>query len=1030
MRKFWQYLLLAVTGLIIMILSPPLISQAKEVTASGLDANSCVIKDARGRIVSHSAALSPDKEYTINYNWRISNTARIQSGDTVHFYVPNNVEVVGDRSFDLAGSGSIGVCGVTSIKSGSHVGLITLNSRLQSMSQRNGFIRIGVIGAAPETPPEPTPTPTPTPTKPISMTKGVSWVDPNHPTKLNWTIRVNANGNTLDNPVIDDQLSDNQSFVPQSTRATDSLGQTLPVATVNTGSTLSFHLRTTVKRSFKITYQTTPNASYPAQSRSLETFTNAAVYHDDNGHNASANASIDRTLKEPEPTPTEPITMEKSVAWADPGTFTKINWALAISANKNKLVNPVIVDKLSANQSYVDGSVRVIDSTGQAATVSAETNGTEVEFKITGTFDTDLHVTYQTESDQPSGTETFANIAYYSDDNQNSATAQAEIDRTTEPTEPDKPGEEEPIDMTKTATWADPGKFTKIDWQLVVEPNDQKLANPVIVDTLSPNHSYLSGSAKITDTTGTAVPFTVETNGKVVTFKVTGTYTTALKVSYQTTTDNATGDETFENSAVYHDDNGNTATAQAALDREGPVVEPNNPDETTKPIAMTKLAAWTDPNDQTKINWGLEVAANGNKLVNPEIIDEFTNNQTFVDGSAKAYTASGTSIPLTITAKGTELTFKLSGTFTENLHLTYQTQTTKPTGAAIFDNAAIYQDDADNNASAEASIDRDELPVEPEQPVTKDIGMTKNAAWADPGAFTKIDWTIKIAANGNDLLNPKITDDSSTDLTYVDGSAKAIDSTGKVLPVKATVVGHQLVFTITGKLTNDFTLTYQTLAASGKDSFANAAIYEDDNDNNGSAHATVDRDEADTTPSEPDTTEPETPGQPQPEQPGTPQPEQPGVPAPEVPVNPEPEHPATTTPTYPAKPSKPSKPGITKPNKPSEPKPSRPSLAKPVKPSAEKPTVAPFKPSIATPTTAIPATSAPVTSQPSSQTAPAITNAATTNAPAETETPANALPGKRLPQTNEHPAIDLVMIGLVSFLLCLLLGSYSFHRHA
>ncbi|MFD1421469.1 hypothetical protein [Lactiplantibacillus songbeiensis] len=1023
MRKFWQYLLLAVTGLIIMILSPPLISQAKEVAASGLDANSCVIKDARGRVVSHSATLSPDKEYTINYNWKISNTIRIQSGDTVHFYVPANVEVVGDRSFDLAGSGNIGVCGVTSIKSGSHVGLITLNSRLQSMSQRSGFIRIGVIGAAPETPPEPTPTPTPT--KPISMTKGVSWVDPTNPTKLNWTIRVNANGNTLDNPVIDDQLSDNQSFVPQSTRATDSLGQTLPVATVNNGSSLSFHLRTTVKRSFKITYQTTPSTPYPARSRSLETFTNAAVYHDDNGHNASANASIDRTLKEPEPTPTEPITMQKSVAWADPGTFTKINWALAISANKHKLVNPVIVDKLSANQSYVDGSVRVTDSAGKAATVSASTNGTEVEFKVTGTFDSDLHVTYQTESDQPSGTETFDNVAYYSDDNQNSATAQAEIDRTTEPTEPEKPGATEPIDMTKTATWADPGKFTKIDWHLVVEPNDQKLANPVIVDTLSPNHSYLSGSAKITDTTGTAVPFTVETNGKVVTFKVTGTYTTALKVSYQTTTDNATGDETFENSAVYHDDNGNTATAQAALDREGPVDEPNGPDETVKPIAMTKLAAWTDPNDQTKINWGLEVAANGNKLVNPEIIDEFTNNQTFVDGSAKASTASGTSIPLTVTVKGSELTFKLSGTFTENLHLTYQTQTTKPTGATIFDNAAIYQDEADNNASAEASIDRDELPVEPEQPVTKDIGMTKNATWADPGTFTKIDWTIKIAANGNDLLNPKITDDSSADLTYVDGSAKVIDSTGKILPVKVTVVGHQLVFTITGKLTHDFTLTYQTLAASGNDSFANAAIYEDDNGNGGSAHATVDRDESDEVPSEPGTTEPGTPSQPQP---GTPQPEQPSVPAPETPGKPEPEHPATTTPTHPATPDK--KPSVTKPNKPSVTKPSRPSAAKPVKPSAEKPAVAPFKPSIATPTTPIPATATPVTSQPSSQTAPTVTNDTTTNAPAATGTPANAIPSNRLPQTNDHPAIDLVMIGLVSFLLCLLLGSYSFHRHA
>ncbi|ETY72614.1 hypothetical protein LFAB_16950 [Lactiplantibacillus fabifermentans T30PCM01] len=170
MRRFWQYLLLAVTGLIIMIMSPPITGQAKEITsATGLDVNSCVIKDARGRVVSHTATLPANADYTINYNWQIPNSVRLQNGDTMSFYVPENVAVIGDRSFPMNGSGSIGVVGTTSIKDGAHVGTVTLNARLANSRQRSGFIRINVKGTQPVTP---------TPTKPVTMTKQVSWTTP------------------------------------------------------------------------------------------------------------------------------------------------------------------------------------------------------------------------------------------------------------------------------------------------------------------------------------------------------------------------------------------------------------------------------------------------------------------------------------------------------------------------------------------------------------------------------------------------------------------------------------------------------------------------------------------------------------------------------------------------------------------------------------------------------------------------------------------------------------------------------------
>jgi len=102
MRKFWQWLLLAVTGITLMILSPPIIGQAREITTvTGLDANSCIIKDEQGNVYSHTATLSPKVHYILNYHWAIPNNESIKSGDTMHFYVPDNVTIVGDRSFPM-----------------------------------------------------------------------------------------------------------------------------------------------------------------------------------------------------------------------------------------------------------------------------------------------------------------------------------------------------------------------------------------------------------------------------------------------------------------------------------------------------------------------------------------------------------------------------------------------------------------------------------------------------------------------------------------------------------------------------------------------------------------------------------------------------------------------------------------------------------------------------------------------------------------------------------------------------------------
>lgn len=63
MRKRWQWLLLALTGLFLLMFSPPLVSQAREVIeATGNDVNSAVIKDSAGNVISHDAQLPADAD--------------------------------------------------------------------------------------------------------------------------------------------------------------------------------------------------------------------------------------------------------------------------------------------------------------------------------------------------------------------------------------------------------------------------------------------------------------------------------------------------------------------------------------------------------------------------------------------------------------------------------------------------------------------------------------------------------------------------------------------------------------------------------------------------------------------------------------------------------------------------------------------------------------------------------------------------------------------------------------------------------
>ncbi|ETY72560.1 cell surface protein [Lactiplantibacillus fabifermentans T30PCM01] len=737
--------------------------------------------------------------------------------------------------------------------------------------------------------------------------------------------------------------------------------------------------------------------------------------------------------------------------------------------NGQTVTNPQITDQLGRNHQYVVGSAVATSPIGRKIPVTATANGTQVTFSFKGKVTTNINLTYRTTTTNDSGAETFSNAALYHDDNGHNAAANATISREAvpsgpdenenpnvtppgptdpgKPTEPGKPQPTGPIDLTKSVAWADPEKPTTLNWTVTITGNGHPLVNPEIIDRLSSNQSYLPGSAKAIDSNGQTLAVVDDHSGTEVSFKMAGTHTGTIKLTYQSTTDNPSGKETFDNAADYHDDNGNEASATAEISRDGDEVEPEIPPGESTPIKMKKTAAWSEPNDFTKITWRLAVTANGNQLINPQITDQLSDNHQYIENSVTATTASGTAIPVTATVAGQTIVFKLAGTFNENLSLDYQTRTTSPTGAAVFNNAAIYEDDAGNNAAADASIDRDATIIEPELPGKKAIEMTKSATWARPDDFTNILWTITMNANDNQLINPQFTDDGSPALTYVENSAQAIDSTGQSIPVNVVVNGQQLIFMLRGTFTDNLKLTYltKTVTPTGAATYANVVVYDDDNDNEATADATIDRPEI---PVKPPVTNPGEPGQPgkpeppvtNPGEPGQPSKPEPPITNPGEPGQPSKPEPPITNPGEPGQPSKPEPPVINpgEPGQPSKPEPPVTNPSEPGQPSKPEPPVIkpsePEKPTATHPpvtapgeaTQPEPSTSStpewPSPTQPT--TAPPVTMPAdelTTTEPVTAGTAATTT----LPQTNEHHTSLAALLGAGLLLILAALGYWK-----
>ncbi|MEW2858664.1 hypothetical protein AB1A63_11445 [Lactiplantibacillus paraplantarum] len=145
---------------------------------------------------------------------------------------------------------------------------------------RSGYVRLTVKGTVPSQPSN---------TTPIALEKSAAWVDASDPRRINWTVHVLANNNTLVNPTFTDTLSNNHEYVAGSASLKEQDGTVIPVTTTATGQQVTFTANGRYLKDLILTYQTKTN-----QPDGKDTFENSVNYQDSNDNSGHAEASIDR----------------------------------------------------------------------------------------------------------------------------------------------------------------------------------------------------------------------------------------------------------------------------------------------------------------------------------------------------------------------------------------------------------------------------------------------------------------------------------------------------------------------------------------------------------------------------------------------------------------------------------------------------------------------------------------------------------------------------------------------------------------
>lgn len=192
--------------------------------------------------------------------------------------------------------------------------------------------------------------------------------------QITWTVAINANQVSIQNPKVEDDIPAGQQYVDGSVQIKDSSGNDVTLTAggvsytpadsgnLTKGGALdyAFSSGTTITAPYTMTFRTLVTSTTDTATNKSTPYTNKATLTGDDINPATANAS----------TNVKSQVLDKSGTGYDYAA-RELSWKIVVNQNKMSLPDAVITDNIPAGQDYADGSLQVKDSSGNDVTATA-----------------------------------------------------------------------------------------------------------------------------------------------------------------------------------------------------------------------------------------------------------------------------------------------------------------------------------------------------------------------------------------------------------------------------------------------------------------------------------------------------------------------------------------------------------------------------------------------------------------------------------------------------------------------------------
>ena len=350
----------------------PLTVSANNINITGNQASDAIVKDKNGQVISPGTALNKYVGYNVSYNWTIPNGIKVMSGDTSSFYLPDNVQVSANTSFDVYYKGI--VIGTFNINAGQRVGTLTYNAYLSQHPMNNitGTLTFGVNGKE-----------TSASNENWHINK-VSWINKTNGLPV-WNIAVNPQLTHYDSLTINDTMSSNQKIDPSTITVlyghydsngnfiTESEDKNFKDYTIN-GNEITFNFHN-VDRAINIVYQTVPtNRAAKQQLQNTATMigngspddSNNGTWSDSSNMYYQGNGNIDGNLP--------------SVSSSSVSSSSVSSSSVSSSSVSSSSVNSSSVSSSSVSSSSVSSSLVNSSSVSSSSVSSSSVSSSSVSF--------------------------------------------------------------------------------------------------------------------------------------------------------------------------------------------------------------------------------------------------------------------------------------------------------------------------------------------------------------------------------------------------------------------------------------------------------------------------------------------------------------------------------------------------------------------------------------------------------------------------------------------------------------------------